>query len=80
MSEYVSFEEAEGLLEIDDYRDPHLGNEILQDLGGDRDQVVGLVKNGDTHSSGFSADAEDAGLAPANDVYFDLTAVDAELF
>ena len=50
-------------------------HDVLEDLGRDRNDVGGLFEDGDADLCGLGAYAEYAGLAVANDVYFDVLAL-----
>ena len=49
--------------------------DVLEDLGRDLDYVGGFFEYGDADLCGLCADAENAGLAVANDVDFDVLAL-----
>ena len=51
------------------------GHDVLKELGGECHDVGGLFEHGDANLGGLGADSEYAGLAVANDVYFDVLAV-----
>ncbi len=58
------------LFEVDDCVDAHLFDEVFEHLGRDPGHVRRLLDESDPDFSGLAANAKDAGLAPANDVYF----------
>ena len=64
-----------GLLKSDYGLHAHLRYQILKYLGGDVHDVGGLFEQGHADLCGLGADAQYAGLAPANDVYFYLTSI-----
>ena len=49
--------------------------DVLEDLGRDLHDVGGFFEYGDADLCGLCADAENAGLAVANDVDFDVLAL-----
>jgi len=67
---------AFGVLEVDDHRNSHPVDELLQNLGRHPDHVGSHFEKGYPDFCVFSADTEDARFAPANDVYFYFRALD----
>ena len=57
----------------------HERYQILQDFRGCGHNVRRLVQDGHAHPGGLATDPENTGLARANDVYFDVLALDVEL-
>ncbi len=66
---------AMGVPEVDGDLGAREGHDVLEELGGDGHDVGGLFENGDADPCGLCADAENAGLAVANDVDFDVLAL-----
>ena len=67
---------AEGVPEVHGHVSAGEGHDVLEDLGCDGDDIGGLFEYGDADLCGLCADAENAGLAVANDVDFDVLALD----
>ena len=65
--------------EVHDRRDAELIDKLPQHLAGGCHNVRRALQNRDTDASGLATDAQDTSLALANDVYFDLAALDVEL-
>ena len=66
------------MLEADYRRDPHLPDEVLQNLRGRSDQVGWSLKECDADLCKLDSDAQNTGLPSANDVYFDVHALGVE--
>ena len=67
------------VLEVNDRVDSKLRYQGLQDAGRNPDDVRGSLQQRHADLGWLASNAEDAGLAAANDVYFDFRALCVEL-
>ena len=62
-----------------DHVDSQLGDQVVEDLVGNFDDVGGIFEARDPHLGGLAAKAKNACLPPANDVYFYFASFGVEL-